>query len=346
MKLKARPIFLAVLLCLIYLCLVSPLTPAEMKEANPALVGFPVTLVINGTILPLNVPLMSDVSGHSYIVLSECPIALNCNAIWGEPDHIILENDSISLDMYLESHHYAVNLSVKEMICPPLRDKSGDIWIPLRSAAEGLSYHVDYNGDRNEIMLMSDAYLSQMQESQPLPSMLDVDTSQLGNWGPISGSAFAACLDKSTFLEGYYTRLINSSAPRTANVSLACNALDETILQANEVFSFNQIVGERTTAKGYREAPIFVGQKVVPGVGGGICQTSSTLYNAALQSGLQIVERHPHSMPVAYAPSGRDATVSWNSTDLKIRNNYNSPIRISCKVVKNYVVAAFSKVLP
>ena len=95
-----------------------------------------------------------------------------------------------------------------------------------------------------------------------------------------------------------------------------------------EVFSYNQIVGERTIAAGYKEAGAYAGGKVVQDVGGGICQTSSTLYNAALLANLEIVERSNHQFLTSYVPAGRDATVSWGSIDFKFKNTMTYPIKI------------------
>ncbi len=341
---KLRPCYPVALISLFFICLCSPLALAAMEGETPDLTEYPAALIFDGNSLPLALPLMRDAGGHTYIALSECPAVLRCQAGWGEAEQILLANSSGSVKMNLYSTAYSANQLLKEMNCPPVMDSTGIVWVPLRPVAEALLYHLQYDSNLDAIILMSDAYFQQMQKTQPLPSILDVDTSKLGNWGKISGSAFAAYVDQPTLLEGYYTRLINSSAARTNNVSLSCNAVNETILQPNQIFSFNQVVGERTTAKGYQDAPIFMGKEVVPGVGGGICQTSTTLYNAALQSGLQIIERHPHSMPVAYAPSGYDATVSWGSADFRFKNTSGTPMHISCKIIKNYVVAVFSKI--
>lgn len=116
------------------------------------------------------------------------------------------------------------------------------------------------------------------------------------------------------------------------------------VLQSGEVFSFNKTVGERTSAAGYREAKIFVGNTIVSGLGGGICQTATTLYNAGLESKLEIIERYPHTLPVAYIGKGRDATVSWNGADLKMRNCLAKPVKILCCVYGPYVLAAVAEV--
>ena len=95
-----------------------------------------------------------------------------------------------------------------------------------------------------------------------------------------------------------------------------------------ETFSYNQTVGERTIAEGYKEAGAYAGGRVVQDVGGGICQTSSTLYNAALLANLEIVDRSNHQFLTSYVPAGRDATVSWGGIDFKFKNNRTYPIKI------------------
>jgi vancomycin resistance protein YoaR len=103
-----------------------------------------------------------------------------------------------------------------------------------------------------------------------------------------------------------------------------------------EVFSFNDYLGKRTKEKGYEKAPIIVktetGAKKADGVGGGICQLSSTLYKAAKEAGLEIIERHSHSKKVGYLPLGEDASVSFGYFDLKFKNNKNIPIMIKVAI--------------
>lgn len=115
---------------------------------------------------------------------------------------------------------------------------------------------------------------------------------------------------------------------RTHNLTRAAYFVNGTVIAPGEVFSFNHIVGPRTGETGYRDAPVIVGNKLEPGVGGGICQVSSTLYNACLLAGLEIVERHNHNLAVAYVPLGFDATVAYGSIDFRFKNNTDYPIYI------------------
>lgn len=110
---------------------------------------------------------------------------------------------------------------------------------------------------------------------------------------------------------------------RGINIQIAASSINNFLLAPGQIFSFHQAVWPITEEKGYSMAPIIVGGSVVPGRGGGICQVSSTLYNAVLKANLEVVERYPHSMPVYYVPPGRDATVS-DYLDFKFRNNTDS----------------------
>ncbi|TGA96578.1 hypothetical protein E4665_14880 [Sporolactobacillus shoreae] len=131
---------------------------------------------------------------------------------------------------------------------------------------------------------------------------------------------------------GQYVTFFNAgNESRSHNILLAAQAIDNHVVFPNEVFSFNQVVGQRTTQKGYRTARIIVRGEYSEGVGGGICQVSSTLYNAADRAGLSIVQRYSHSKRVAYVPPGRDATVSWYGPDFRFQNTYNQPILIRAK---------------
>ena len=129
-------------------------------------------------------------------------------------------------------------------------------------------------------------------------------------------------------LATFTTRYDVSDVDRTTNLRLACQKINGTVLLAGETFSYNDVVGARTVAAGYKNAKIYEAGQVVDGLGGGICQISSTLYNAALLANLEIVERRNHQFVTSYVPAGRDATVVYGSTDFKFKNTRQYPIRI------------------
>ncbi|RDW18520.1 hypothetical protein CWR48_12520 [Oceanobacillus arenosus] len=126
----------------------------------------------------------------------------------------------------------------------------------------------------------------------------------------------------------YTTFFRKSNVERTHNIALAAEAINNYVLFPGETFSFNRIVGERTRERGYKRAPVIVRGELSEDIGGGICQVSSTLYNAVDLKGIQIVERYAHSRKVPYVPPGRDATVSWWGPDFVFKNMYNEPILI------------------
>lgn len=116
---------------------------------------------------------------------------------------------------------------------------------------------------------------------------------------------------------------------RSQNVALASKLINGIVLAPGEIFSYNQTVGPRTASRGFREATMYSNGESVMGIGGGICQVSSTLYSAVLYSDLEIVQRQNHSMTVDYMPKGQDATVSYGTIDFKFRNNTKNPVKIS-----------------
>ncbi len=123
-----------------------------------------------------------------------------------------------------------------------------------------------------------------------------------------------------------------SNRPRSANVALSAERIDGVVLLPGESFSYDKTVGPRTTANGFKIAGVYINNKVEEGVGGGICQTSSTLYSAVLYSNLEIVSRTSHSLPVSYMPPGQDATIAEGAIDFVFRNNTAYPVKISATI--------------
>ncbi|MHA6252020.1 VanW family protein [Oceanobacillus sp. CAU 1775] len=135
-------------------------------------------------------------------------------------------------------------------------------------------------------------------------------------------------------LGSYATRYNSSNEDRSINIKLATQAINGTVIFPGESFSFNEVVGERTKDRGYKKAQVIVRGEFAEDIGGGICQVSSTLYNAVEQDGIQILERYTHSRDVPYVPPGRDATVSWWGPDFSFKNLYNEPIVIKARASK------------
>ncbi|MDO4539711.1 MAG: VanW family protein [Syntrophomonadaceae bacterium] len=155
-------------------------------------------------------------------------------------------------------------------------------------------------------------------DKQVLPIVFEETAPQEDERGLHNIVELASCTTK------FKEREIN----RSANLRLAAEQINGVALEPGEVFSFNERVGKRTWEAGYRNALVVIGSKFEPELGGGICQVSSTLYDAVLMSGLEIVERTNHGLPVAYIPLGLDATVYWGAQDFKFRNSNDNPVYI------------------
>lgn len=128
----------------------------------------------------------------------------------------------------------------------------------------------------------------------------------------------------------FSTKITDKTPDRLNNIKLGVEKLNGTTIKSGEEFSFNSQIGPRTAETGFKKAIIFDGHgNKIDGYGGGVCQISSTLYNAALNAGLEITERHEHSRDVPYIEEGKDASVSYDAEDLKIKNNSNKELKIS-----------------
>lgn len=176
------------------------------------------------------------------------------------------------------------------------------------------------------------AIISNQQDEYTIPLKItypNVTTNQIGN------EPFPDLLSQ------FSTSFTSSGYNRSNNIILSSAKLNGLVLMPGEEFSYNQAVGQRTRAAGFREAGAYFNGKVVQEVGGGICQVSSTLYNAVLYANLEIVERTNHYFNPGYVKAGLDATVSWGGPDFRFRNNRNYPIRIvtdtSGKKLKVYI---------
>ena len=133
-------------------------------------------------------------------------------------------------------------------------------------------------------------------------------------------------------LSTFTTRYDAGNIDRTTNLSIACRKINEYVVQPGETFSYNKALGKRSVENGYKEAAIYANGGVENGLGGGICQISSTLYNAVLESNLEIVERHNHSFITSYVEAGKDATVVYGALDFKFKNTRKYPIKITAGV--------------
>lgn len=156
----------------------------------------------------------------------------------------------------------------------------------------------------------------------------------LSNWGTAE-ETFSPTLQKINSFSTWYNP---NDVGRCENIALASSFIDGITVQPYGEFSFNQTVGKRLAERGFKNAKIILNGAFVKGIGGGVCQVSTTLYNVALLSGLTVTEYHPHSLSVTYVPPSLDAMVS-SAHDLRFLNPYEFPIRIEMKTVKSGLIA-------
>lgn len=276
--------------------------------------------------------LPGTVQEYSYYIDNENLIIIN-----GKPG-ITIEREKLKNIIYaeiqeLKSDTTIVNIPVinKEPDKIDLEKIHSEIYKEAQDAyitQEPLTVHPNVNGIDFAIS-MEDAkkMLEEDKEEYSIPLKITIADKTVNDLGE---DAFPNVLGTFT------TRYDASNKNRSNNISLASEKIDGTVIMPGETFSYNQTVGKRTIDAGYKEAGAYAGGKVVQEVGGGICQVSSTLYNAVLYANLEIVDRSNHYFETSYVDPGRDATVSWGSVDFKFKNNRKYPIKIEA-ISKNGV---------
>lgn len=142
-------------------------------------------------------------------------------------------------------------------------------------------------------------------------------------------------------MAAYCSVLINPLPGEEFNVDLAAKSLVGTVVYPQDIFSQNKTLGPYTESRGYRKGASYSGSNIIQTEGGGVCKIASTLYNVAILSNLDIVERHNHTMPVNYVPYGQDATVAYGAKDFKFRNNKGFPILIWSEIIGNRLYIGF-----
>lgn len=194
----------------------------------------------------------------------------------------------------------------------------------LYPSSTGLDFNISLDEAKNIIATYSEQYTIPLKILYP-----NISTNQIGT------EAFPDLLSQ------FSTSFTSSNSNRSTNISLAASKISGVVILPGETFSFNQVVGQRTAAAGFKAATAYSNGEVVSELGGGICQVSSTLYNAVLYANLEISERVNHGYKPSYVKPGLDATVSWGGPDFKFVNNRNYPIKIICdtssKVLKIYI---------
>ena len=175
----------------------------------------------------------------------------------------------------------------------------------------------------------------------PLPSeMPKIDPSAIPSIIP---SMMPEATESPVALGEFVTEILDATPDRVENIRLCTKTLNGKIIDSGAEFSFNAAVGERTREKGYKEAAMLVDGKRVQAVGGGLCQVSSTIFNAADKAGMEILERHDHTGEVHYVEIGRDAAVSFGEQDFRFKNTKPFPVRLTVSAENGQVHAALYK---
>lgn len=318
----------------------TPDTPETSVTPVTSIILRTIDIYLNGEGAPLSYAAFIDTRERAVISLNDCSLIFGAQ-IEIIDTRLLLRKGSqellIEKEDYLQLPPAQVEASTESTL------KLDEYYLPMRFVAEQLGYKISYNSRVGAIILRSTDYQGpDPQFAPPVPPQLPAN---LPRWGTLAETPIMAELwPAENIIAGYYTSIAGSPASRNHNINLSCNKLNGTIVNSGEVFSFNRTVGQRTAAAGYQTAGVIVGKHLVSGIGGGVCQTSTTLYNSALESGLPILERHAHNLRVGYVPVNRDATVSYGTADMKFRNNKPYPIKILSQVNGNYVIFAIAAV--
>lgn len=271
---------------------------------------------------------------------SKLPGVVVQNSYYIEDNNLIIKRGSSGIQVKREE--------LKEKIKNSIKKENKEIKIPVEIASPG---EIDIEKIYNEIYKEpQDAYVSknptkvnpevngidfaitldetkellkEEKEEYVIPLKITIPKVTINNLGE---EAFP---DK---LGEFSTRYDASNKNRSTNLELSSAKIDGTIILPGETFSYNKIVGERTISAGYKEAAVYAGGKVVDGIGGGICQLSTTLYNAVIYANLEVTSRSNHRFTTSYVEVGRDATVSWGTIDFCFKNTRQYPIKVVSKV--------------
>ncbi len=139
----------------------------------------------------------------------------------------------------------------------------------------------------------------------------------------------------SKILSVYTTKFDKNYTDRVHNIKLASRSINNVVIYPSTTFSFNTIVGDANFENGYKKTKVVLYDELIDGVGGGVCQVSSTLYNAVDNCGLEIIELHNHTKDISYVPTGRDATIAYGVKDFIFKNNTEKTIIIKSSVKDN-----------
>jgi vancomycin resistance protein YoaR len=243
---------------------------------------------------------------------------------WIEPELVLIDSrDGTEIQKVkassLKSKEYTENLAAE------LEAKYDKPMIPAKLGTDG-----KLKEGQARVVLDKEAFIQELTNVKALQKVIEVPITETA---PNITAEAIANIDQ-VLLGSYTTKFNPNIIGRSRNIELSAQEINQIILGPGDRFYFNLVVGERTPERGYQKAMEIVNHEFVEGIGGGICQTSSTLYNAIDKAGLGILELHHHSKAVGYVPQNRDATVSWGGKDLKFMNNKEYPVMIKTIVNK------------
>ena len=240
----------------------------------------------------------------------------SANYITKEINNLNIQNNTLEL-ITEDAYPNEINLDAiyNEVHKDPVNAYYSQNPYVVHPSENGIDFAISLDDAKNLLQEKKDEYVIPLKVLYP-----SVTTNMIGT------KAFPDLLSE------FSTKYAASNKNRTTNLILASKKINGTVLMPGETFSYNKVVGERTIAAGYKEAPIYVSGKVEDGIGGGICQITTTLYNAVLYANLDIVERSNHQFVPSYAGPSRDATVVYGAIDFKFKNNRDYPIKITCSV--------------
>ena len=186
-------------------------------------------------------------------------------------------------------------------------------------------------------------------ESDYTPSRISTNTTLAENTerpNNITNTTSNETQKTETKISSFSTPIVDDHKNRINNIKITCSRISGTIVKSNEEFSFCEVVGQPSSEDGYKEAHAFVNGKLTNAIGGGNCQVSTTIYNAAKKiDGVEITERHEHDKPVGYIEMGKDATVAYDYLDLKFKNNNNFDLKLKAYIKDNKVCVDIYKVI-
>jgi vancomycin resistance protein YoaR len=252
---------------------------------------------------------------------------------------------------HLRSTHYNVNLSFDEkklLEAINRKDAVANTFKPINAyrkiepddsikiTPEINAYRVDWH-ELNKLLIAGmpsndSPWLLSLRAGQPLSLQVKLP---LVVKSPVVTALTLKNQGISRNISQFSTVFANSASGRIHNISASAQTMQDLLLAPGEIFDYSQIIRQTEKKLGYQEAPVIYNGKLVPGIGGGICQVSTTLYNAVLRAGLQIIERRNHSLPISYVPLGQDATYATDYINFRFKNSTEHYLLIRTSVVNN-----------